>query len=92
MLQLGIQNKTLIGEAIELTSASLIDELHIIPGLGNNATALEMVTVAGRMAFAESYKYVYYVSIAFGGICTIAACFLGNINDYMDDHVAVVVH
>lgn len=92
MLQLGIQDKDLIEEAIQMTSAALIDELHTIPGIGNNATALEMVTVAGRIAFAESYKYVYYVSIAFGGVCTIAACFLGNINQYMDDHVAVVVH
>jgi hypothetical protein len=92
MFELGIKNETLIGEAIQLTSAALLDELTIIPGIGNNATALEMVTAAGQVAFAESYKYVYYVSIAFGGICTIAACFLGNINQYMDDHVAVIVH
>ena len=92
MFQLGIQNATLIGEAIHLTSEALIDELHTIPGIGHNETALEMVIVAGRMAFAASYKYVYYVSIAFGGICTLAACFLGNIDAYMDDHVAVVVH
>lgn len=92
MLQLGIQDKLLIGKAIHLTSAALLDQLPTIPGIGNNETALEMVTVAGRVAYAESYKYVYYVSIAFGGVCTIAACFLGNINQYMDDHVAVVVH
>lgn len=92
MLKMGIQNETLVGEVIHLTSAALLDQLPNIPGIGNNATALEMVTVAGQVAYAESYKYVYYVSIAFGGICTLAACFLGNINNYMDDHVAVVVH
>ena len=50
-----------------------------------------MVT-AGQLAYAESYKYVYYVSIAFGAVSIICACFLGDISKYMDDHVAVVIH
>ena len=36
-------------------------------------------------------RYVYLVSIAFGAISIIAAAFLGEINEYMDDHVAVVM-
>ena len=51
-----------------------------------------MVVYAGQLAYAEAYKYVYYVSIAFGGVSIIAACFLGDISKYMDDHVAVVMH
>ena len=34
---------------------------------------------------------VYYASIAAGCVSIIAACFLGDINKYMDDHVAVVM-
>lgn len=29
---------------------------------------------------------------AFGGVSIIAALFLGDIEKYMDDHVAVVIH
>jgi hypothetical protein len=90
-LELGITNKTYILDAIELTAASLLDGLKEIPGIAGNDTAYEMVVAAGQVAYAESYKYVYLTSIAFGGVSIIAACFLGNINKYMDDHVAVVM-
>jgi hypothetical protein len=89
--QLGIFNKTLIKETIELTAVSLIEEIKYIPGIAGNDTAYEIVIRAGRIAFAESYKWVYYVSISFGAVAIISACFLGNIHKYMDDHVAVVM-
>ncbi len=89
--QLGIHNKTIIKETIELTAISLIEEIKNIPGIAGNDTAYEIVIRMGRLAFAESYKWVYYVSISFGVIAIISACFLGNIHKYMDDHVAVVV-
>lgn len=91
MFQLGITNETYIEQAILLTSESLIDRLYEIPGIEGNETAWNMVVYAGQLAYAESYKYVYLVSIAFGGISIIAACFLGDISKYMDDHVAVVM-
>lgn len=90
--ELGIYNTSLIGEAIVLTGASLIDDLHAIPGIGTNETAWNMVVLAGQLAYAASYKYVYYASIAFGSVSIIAALFLGDIGQYMDDHVAVVMH
>lgn len=90
-LELGITDPKAIMTAITLTGGSLLDELRLIPGIAGNETAWEIVVGAGRVAFAESYKYVYLVSIAFGGVSIIAACFLGNINQYMDDHVAVVM-
>ena len=90
-LKLGITNVTYITEAITLTGASLIEELRVIPGIAGNETAYQMVVYAGQVAFAESYKYVYLTSIAFGGVSIIAACFLGDIRQYMDDHVAVVM-
>jgi hypothetical protein len=90
-LELGITNATYIGDAIALTGASLLDELKVIPGIAGNDTAYQMVVAAGQLAYAESYKYVYLTSIGFGAVSIVAACFLGNINKYMDDHVAVVM-
>lgn len=90
--KLNITNVTVITEAIEITSASLIQELAYLPGIAGVPGAYEMVVYAGQVAYAEAYKYVYYVSVAFGCISIIAACFLGDISKYMDDHVAVVMH
>ncbi|MCJ1390035.1 hypothetical protein MMC18_002893 [Xylographa bjoerkii] len=91
-LELGITNATYIADAITLTGASLLEDLMMIPGIAGNETAYAMVVYAGQVAYAESYKYVYLTSIAFGSVSIIAACFLGDINSFMDDHVAVVMH
>ena len=90
-VKLNITNATYIGEAIVLTGASLLEELRMIPGIGQNEAAYQAVVAAGQVAYAESYKYVYLTSLAFGGVSIIAACFLGDINAFMDDHVAVVM-
>lgn len=91
MTKLNITSIEAITEVIELTGASLLEEIKLVPGIAGNETAYEMVVVAGQLAFAESYKYVYYVSISFGVVSILAACFLGDITKYMDDHVAVVM-
>ena len=90
MVMFGITNETYIGEAIALTGNSLLEEMRAIPGLAND-TVYEAVVAAGQLAYSESYKYVYLGSIAAGGVSIIAACFLGDINKYMDEHVAVVI-
>ncbi|KIW93967.1 uncharacterized protein Z519_05282 [Cladophialophora bantiana CBS 173.52] len=90
MDKVGITNTTYIVQAITLTGASLILDLKAIPGLANE-TAYQIVVAAGQLAYSESYKYVYLASIAAGGVSIIAACFLGDINKYMDEHVAVVI-
>lgn len=89
--ELGITDVKLITEVIELTGASLLTEIKGLPGIAGNETAYEMVVTAGQLAYAESYKWVYYVSIAFGCVSIVASCFLGNISKYMNDHVAVVM-
>lgn len=91
MTKLNITEPQLIREAIELTGASLLGELRTIPGIAGNETAYQMVVQAGQVAYAEGYKWVYYVSIAFGAVSIFAACFLGDIQKYMTDHVAVVM-
>ncbi|KAI7566388.1 MFS multidrug transporter-like protein [Hortaea werneckii] len=90
--KLNITSEELIGKAIEITGASLLPALKEIPGIGGVPGAYKMVVVAGQMAYAEAYKWVYYVSIAFGCVSIVASCFLGDISKYMDDHVAVVMH
>ncbi|KAG9530062.1 MFS multidrug transporter-like protein, partial [Aureobasidium melanogenum] len=90
--KLNITSPAIIKAAIELTGASLLPDLQTLPGIKGVPGAYEMVVFAGQLAYAEAYKYVYYVSIAFGAVSIIAACFLGDINKYMDDHVAVVIH
>ncbi|KAJ0424303.1 fungal trichothecene efflux pump [Aspergillus carlsbadensis] len=90
--QLNITDVALITEAIEFTGASLLEALHHIPGIEGNQAAYDAVVKAGQIAYSESYKWVYYASIGFGGVSILAACFLGEIASYMDDHVAVVMH
>ena len=88
----GIYSLDNITAVITLTGAGLLDDMKMYPPLGTNETAFNLVVAAGQQAYAQSYVYVYYVSIAFGAISIIAACFLGDITEFMDDHVAVVIH
>jgi hypothetical protein len=85
-------NPDTIRLAIELTGASLINEIKHLPGINGNETFWREVVVAGQEAYASAYPWVYYASVAFGGVAIIASIFLGDISQYMDDHVAVVIH
>ena len=93
VLELNITSLPEITEVITLTGASLLEEIKMLPGIADNPNpmAWEIVVKAGQLAYAESYKYVYLTSLAFGGVSIIASCLLGNIDQYMDDHVAVVM-
>ncbi|WPG97594.1 MFS general substrate transporter [Acrodontium crateriforme] len=90
--KLDIFDTATIKAAIELTGASLLNEIGELPGVKGVPGAQEMIVEWGQIAFAEAYKYVYYISIAFGVVSIICSCFLGDISKYMDDHVAVVMH
>jgi hypothetical protein len=92
LIAANITDPVIVADVIGLTGAALLDEMALLPGIANNTELYDQLVVAGQIAFAESYKYVYYTSIAFGCISIIAACFLGDIKKYMDDHVAVVMH
>ncbi|EXJ84295.1 hypothetical protein A1O3_04962 [Capronia epimyces CBS 606.96] len=89
--EMGFTNPYDVLAAIGATASSLLEDLHQIPGIAGNETAYQLVVAAGQTAFADSYKWVYLVSIAFGGVAIICSLFLGNIDKYMDDHVAVVM-
>jgi hypothetical protein len=91
LLMAGVKIPTTIVHAIELTGASLLEEIRHLPGIDGNDALYKAVVLAGQVAYAEAYKWVYYASIAFGGISVIAALFLGDLSPYMDDHIAVVM-
>lgn len=86
---LHIYNKEAITAAIEVTAAAELWKLKDIPGLESEA-AQALVTKAGYLAYADAYKYVYYVSIAFGAVSILAACFLGDIKKYMNNNNVAV--
>jgi len=79
-------------EAAELTGASLLDKILLLPKINGNVTIWNDVVKAGQLAYSEAYPWVYYTSIAFGCVAILASCFLGDVGKYMDDHVAVVIH
>lgn len=59
----GLRDPKLIEEVITLTGASLIDKIAEIPAIHNVPGAWEQIVLAGQLAFADAYKWVYYVSI-----------------------------
>ena len=93
--KLDITDPTAITQAIKYTSSSALENIKTIPAVANNSlgvdAAYQIIVVAGQTAYAESYQYVYLVSIAFGAVAIIASLFLKNINKLMDNHVAVVM-
>jgi hypothetical protein len=91
MVMGGIKDPVVIKEAIELTSASLLEEILHLPGVDGNVKLWESIVLAGQLAYASAYPWVYYCSIAFGGVSIIASLFVEDISQFMDEHVAVVL-
>ncbi|KAF2087655.1 MFS multidrug transporter-like protein [Saccharata proteae CBS 121410] len=79
-------NQTVLLEVVDITIAGLLDEFQKF-GIGEEKIAV--LVRAGQESYAQAYPYVYYVSLAFGGISIICSIFLGNIKKYMTDKVAV---
>ncbi len=86
-----ITDPKIIGEVIQLTGASLIQAILEVPGVDGNTTTWQALVLAGQESYAAAYPYVYYTSISFGTIACIASLFLGDIRQYMNEHVAVVM-
>ena len=59
---------------------------------GYNATILYAADMAMKSAYAESFRTVYLVAIAFGVPAIICCLFLGDIKKYMVDRIAVDIH
>ncbi|KFG83945.1 hypothetical protein MANI_116337 [Metarhizium anisopliae] len=87
----GVKEPEVIKAAIELTSASLTQEILHLPGVDGNVELWQSIVLAGQNAYAIAYPWVYYCSIAFGGVSIVASAFVQDIAQFMDEHVAVVI-
>ncbi|KAK3500884.1 fungal trichothecene efflux pump [Neurospora crassa] len=83
----GIINKEIIGVVIELTGASLVDEIRILPGVTDESWAV--IVAAGQEAYVRAYPWVYYCSIAFGGVSILASLGMEDISGLIDRTVMV---
>ena len=91
--QLIILNVTLVTELVTLAGNGQFNQLRAVTDtFQDTPNAYNVIIGATQVAFAQAYRWVYYISIAFGCLTFICACFLGDIKKYMDDHVAVVYH
>ncbi|KAK3997004.1 major facilitator superfamily domain-containing protein [Cladorrhinum sp. PSN332] len=88
-VEAGIHDEKVIGTVIGLTGQSLVGQIRHLPGVTEEAW--EHMVAAGQVAYANAYPWVYYCSIAFGGVSILASLFLGDLSDIMDDTVAVVM-
>ncbi|KAL1627384.1 hypothetical protein SLS54_002309 [Diplodia seriata] len=77
----------ILTKVVEITVAGLLDMFYEFPNI--TETQVQTLIHAGQETYAYAYPYVYYVSIAFGGVSIICSLFLGNIKKYMTDKVAV---
>ncbi|KAH6970586.1 fungal trichothecene efflux pump-domain-containing protein [Ilyonectria sp. MPI-CAGE-AT-0026] len=91
MVASGVTDPDTIKAAIGLTATSLIKEIMLLPGIDGNVTKWDAVVTAGQSAYADAYQWVYYCSIAFGGVSVLASLFVEDIAQFMDDHIAVVI-
>lgn len=87
--EIGINRTEIITDVIELTAAGLINDILRVPGVDGNQAKWVFLVQAGQEAYAKSYPYVYYVSLAFGIISIICSLFLKDIKKHMTNHIAV---
>jgi hypothetical protein len=57
------KNPHIIEKIISLTGNSLINKIKQMPEVIAHPGSWEKIVEAGRLAYADSYRYVYYVSI-----------------------------
>jgi hypothetical protein len=63
-----------------------------LPQVANNPIAYEGLRKATAQLFAESFPLLYYIGLAFGIAACIASVLVGDMSQYMDEHVAVKMH
>jgi hypothetical protein len=57
------KNAHIIEEIIGLTGNSLLNQIKHIPEVVAHPGSWDKIVEVGRLAYADAYKYVYYVSI-----------------------------
>ncbi|KAF1919900.1 major facilitator superfamily domain-containing protein [Ampelomyces quisqualis] len=78
----------------ELVSNARFDEVKEILATSPSVfrrDAYPMIVASAQEAFANAYRWPYYVSIAFGALCFILSFFVGNIGSLLTNEVAAPV-
>ncbi|SZF02882.1 unnamed protein product [Blumeria hordei] len=94
IINAGVFNITVITNFIEGLASRPFDELAPgIPQLAGpaHAAAYHAVKEGAILTFKGAFDYIYLMSIGFGVAACIAAAAMGNVEQYIDDHVAVVL-
>lgn len=76
-------------EQFVLTFLTAPEETAGLPGV--NSAILEGATLGTRWAYANSFQFVWYTSVAFGVCAIIACCFLGSTARFQTNRIAAVV-
>lgn len=86
----GIANQTdetTIGTLITLGAQAMFKDLEgyiqVSPTVANKEIAYDTVITSMQEAFALGYRWPYWISIAFGGICFILTFFLKDIRKFL---------
>ncbi|KAL2198723.1 fungal trichothecene efflux pump [Corynascus similis CBS 632.67] len=89
--RVGIADPEVVAQVIRLTAASLVSEIRNLPGVDDDMAVWEVLIAAGQQAYANVYPWVYYCSVAFGGVSVVASLALGDISDMVDDTVVALM-
>ena len=82
--QLLLLNVTLVTELVTAAGNGQFQLLrNMTDQFESTPNAYPVIIGATQVAFAHAYRWVYYISIAFGVITFVCSCFLGDIKKYM---------
>ena len=93
LIEAGIYNETIITNFVaDLTAVPFSQLAGSISELGASGSPnWEAVRQGAVQLFGESFRLVYLITIPFGVAACFAAASMGNVEGYMDQHVAVVL-
>lgn len=77
---------TSVVTALSAISNGTAAALDAVPGI--NGTIAAAIGDSVKTAYSQSFKTVYLVTIAFGGIAFIAALFTSDIDELLNDYVS----
>jgi hypothetical protein len=91
MIGMGVTDPSVTATMMQLLTAMPFREyVQLMPGLAGTALA-DVLKEACIEAYAASFKYIYFITVAFGVSACGVSAFIGNVGRFMDNHVAVPV-
>ena len=89
VIKAGLPQSSVAGYMEAIAAGGSPKLLAAVPGLTKSIIAVG--ARAYEVAYSESYRTIYLVSIAFGGLAILCNLFVPNIESYMTDAVATTV-